>query len=350
MRAVTFCYDTTALNCHALRTATLHRILDDIAGRGAYCAPTQQRGIYLLRSALGLVTASSLAILSGCAPSYSPNTYAAAAAQQASKVDRGVVIGVREVKISADASLGTVTGAAAGGIAGSTVDDSGPVKALSALGGSVLGGLVGSGVQHAEGDATAFEYIVRESDASLVSVTQRDKAPLPIGERVLVIAGKQARIVPDYTVSLPSPQPSPAAARNVRPHPPAAAPVAAAGAATSVPHPESASGGIAAQTGVADPSSLSSATAAGGSTSNAAAAGASAASSSANAGAETAVFATPLNNPDGSAVAAAEQGKPVPAETVRVPPAAAPAAPAAAGGGTAAASTPAAATAAPDTP
>jgi hypothetical protein len=62
------------------------------------------------------------------------------------------------------------------------------------------------------------------------------------------------------------------------------------------------------------------------------------------------VFATPLNNPDGSAVAAAEQGKPVPAETVRVPPAAAPAAPAAAGGGTAAASTPAAATAAPDTP
>jgi outer membrane lipoprotein SlyB len=348
MRAVTFCYDTTALNCHALRTATLHGILDDIAGRGAYCAPTQQRGMYLLRSALGLVTASSLAILSGCAPSYSPNTYAAAAAQQASKVDRGVVIGVREVKISADASLGTVTGAAAGGIAGSTVDDSGPVKALSALGGSVLGGLVGSGVQHAEGDATAFEYIVRESDASLVSVTQRDKAPLPIGERVLVIAGKQARIVPDYTVSLPSPQPSAAAARNVRPHPPAA-PVAAAGAATSVPHPESASGGTAAQSGVADPSSLSSATAAGGSTSNATAADAGAASSSANAGAETAVFATPLENPDGSAVAAAEQGKPVPAGTVRVPPAAAPAAPAAAGGGTAA-STPAAATAAPDTP
>ncbi len=307
-------------------------------------------GMHLLRSALGLVTASSLAILSGCAPSYSPNTYAAAAAQQASKVDRGVVIGVRQVKISADAALGTVTGAAAGGIAGSTVDDDGPVKALSALGGSVLGGLVGSGVQHAEGDTTAFEYIVRESDASLVSVTQRDKAPLPIGERVLVIAGKQARIVPDYTVSLPSPQPAATAARNVKPRAPDAA--VAVGTAAVVPRPEAASGGAAAQTVVADPSASSAATAAGGAASNSAAGGGDrTAASSASAAAQTAVFAAPLGNPDGPAVAAAEQGKPVPAGSVTVPPpaAAGAAAPAAAGGGTTT-STPAGTTAVPDTP
>jgi outer membrane lipoprotein SlyB len=341
---VTFCYDTTALDSYSLRTVLVHRIVDDIAGQGAYGAPTQKRGMHLLRSALGLVTASSLAILSGCAPSYSPNTYAAAAAQQASKVDRGVVIGVRQVKISADASLGTVTGAAAGGIAGSTVDDSGPVKALSALGGSVLGGLVGSGVQHAQGDTTAFEYIVRESDASLVSVTQRDKAPLPIGERVLVIAGKQARIVPDYTVSLPSPQsPTSAAARDASPRT-LAAPVAAR-TATGVPHLESASGGTATQTVAADPSSLSSSTAAGGSASNSAAAGGSTASSAANAAVETAVFAAPLGDPNRSAAVAA--GKPVSAgTTVPVPPAAEPAAPAA----TAGASTPVATTTAPDTP
>jgi outer membrane lipoprotein SlyB len=347
VRMVTFCYDQIALNCCSLRIVALHRIPDDIAGRDAYCAPTQQRGMYLLRSALGLVTASSLAVLSGCAPSYSPNTYAAAAAQQASKVDRGVVIGVRQVKISADATLGTVTGAAAGGIAGSTVNDDGPVKALSALGGSVLGGLVGSGVQHAEGDTTAFEYIVRESDASLVSVTQRDKAPLPIGERVLVIAGKQARIVPDYTVPLPSPQPSATAARNATPHAPDA-PVAA-GTATVAPHPEAASDGAAAQTVVTDPSSSSSATVAGGSPPNSAAGGGGPASSSASAAAETAVFAAPLANPDGHSLAAAEPGKPVSAGTVRVPSAAGTAAPAAAANGTTA-STPAGTTAAPETP
>jgi outer membrane lipoprotein SlyB len=329
--AVTFCYDPTALDCYSLRTVARHRISDDIAGQGAYCAPTQQRGMQLLRSALGFVTAGSLAILSGCAPSYSPNTYVASAAQQASKVERGVVIGVRQVNISADASLGTVTGAAAGGIAGSTVDDSGPVKALSALGGSVLGGLVGSGVQHAEGDTTAFEYIVRESDASLVSVTQRDKAPLPIGESVLVIAGKQARIVPDYTVSLRSPQPSATATHNAKPRPPDGS--VAVGTASVVPHAKAATGSAAAQSVAADPSSSSSATAAGGSASHSAAADGGTAASSGNAPAATAVFAAPLANPDGPAVAAG-QSRPASAGPVPVAPAAEAPAPAAAGGGT----------------
>ena len=39
-------------------------------------------------------------ILAGCTPNYSPNTYAATATQQANKVERAVVIGFRQVKIS----------------------------------------------------------------------------------------------------------------------------------------------------------------------------------------------------------------------------------------------------------
>jgi len=58
-------------------------------------------------------------------------------------------------------------------------------------------------VQHATGDSQAFEYVVRESNDMLVSVTQHDTRPLAIGQKVLVIEGKQARVVPDYTVSLP---------------------------------------------------------------------------------------------------------------------------------------------------
>ena len=78
-----------------------------------------------------------------------------------------------------------------------------PITALSALGGSVIGGVVGSGVEHATGDTTAYEYIVQEAKGDLVSVTQRDSVPLAIGQKVLVIAGKQARVVADYTVPLP---------------------------------------------------------------------------------------------------------------------------------------------------
>ena len=146
-----------------------------------------------------LISALVLAGLSGCGPSYSPDTYASNAAQQANKVEQGVVVGVRTVAVSAAGTVGTVTGAAAGGIAGSQLGV-GPVSAFTALGGALAGGLGGSAVEHVTADTIAFEYIVRKPNGDLVSVTQKDKTPLALGQKVLVIAGTQARVVPDYTV------------------------------------------------------------------------------------------------------------------------------------------------------
>ena len=140
-----------------------------------------------------------LAALSGCGPSYSPDTYASNAVQQANKVEQGVVVGVRPVGVSAAGAVGTVTGAAAGGIAGSQAAV-GPISAFTALGGSLVGGIAGSAVEHTVSDTEAFEYIVRKPNGDLVSVTQKDKTPLALGQKVLVIAGNQARVVPDYTV------------------------------------------------------------------------------------------------------------------------------------------------------
>lgn len=145
------------------------------------------------------IPALFLAGLSGCGPSYSPDTYASNAAQQANKVEQGVVVGVRDVGISAAGTVGTVTGAAAGGIAGSQAV-AGPISAFTALGGSLVGGIAGSTVEHATADTVAFEYIVRKGNGDLISVTQKDKTPLALGQKVLVIVGNQARIVPDYTV------------------------------------------------------------------------------------------------------------------------------------------------------
>jgi outer membrane lipoprotein SlyB len=145
------------------------------------------------------ICAAVMAALAGCGPSYSPDTYASNAVQQAAKVQQGVVVGVREVNVSADATVGSVTGAAAGGIAGSQVG-SGVSSAFAALGGTLLGGIAGNAAAHAAGDAKAYEYIVRETKGDLVSVTQQDKEPLTLGAHVLLIDGKQARIVPDYTV------------------------------------------------------------------------------------------------------------------------------------------------------
>ena len=146
-----------------------------------------------------LISALVLACVSGCGPSYSPDTYASNAAQQANKVEQGVIVGVRNVGVSAAGTVGTVTGAAAGGIAGSQAI-AGPISAFTALGGAMVGGLAGSTVEHATADTKAFEYIVRKPNGDLVSVTQKDTTPLALGQKVLVIGGNQARVVPDYTV------------------------------------------------------------------------------------------------------------------------------------------------------
>lgn len=174
----------------------------------------------------GSISAVVLAALAGCGPSYSPDTYASNAAQQANKVDPGVVVGVRKVGISAAGTVGTVTGAAAGGIAGSQAA-AGPVSAFTALGGALVGGIAGSTVEHATADTAAFEYIIRKPNGDLVSVTQRDTTPLALGQRVLVIAGTQARVVPDYTV--------PAEVAVAKPAEPAKVPEAVRTDASAVP-------------------------------------------------------------------------------------------------------------------
>lgn len=159
--------------------------------------------------AFGLLAA--VFAVTGCAPSYSPNVYTGAAVQQADKVESGTVIGFRQVEIQSDGTVGAVAGGAAGGVLGAQAGE-GPVShALGAVGGALAGGLVGTAVEHTTGDTTGWEYIVREAKGDLVSVTQRQDKPLGIGQKVLVIYGKQARIIPDYTTaSAPPPTPTPA--------------------------------------------------------------------------------------------------------------------------------------------
>ena len=139
------------------------------------------------------------AALAGCGPSYSPNTYSSAAVQQAAKVDQGVVVGARKVQVTASGVVGGTTGAAAGTALGASVPGTALHSTLTAIGGGLIGGAVGAGVERATGDTFAYEYIVRKDNNELVSVTQKDERPLALGQRVLVIAGPQARIVADYT-------------------------------------------------------------------------------------------------------------------------------------------------------
>ena len=151
--------------------------------------------------------------LGGCHPGYSPNTYASSAAQQEAAVQRGLIIGVRQVTIAANGTIGAAAGGAAGGVAGAQVAGAPVVTALGAIGGTLVGGIAGAAAAQAVADTKGWEYIVQESGDKLVSVTQTSKQPLPVGLHVLVISdSQQARIVPDYTVQMATAAPPAAAA------------------------------------------------------------------------------------------------------------------------------------------
>jgi outer membrane lipoprotein SlyB len=155
--------------------------------------------------------AAIVPVLGGCAPDYSPNTYASSAVQQANKVEPGVVVGFREVAISASGTVGAVAGGAVGGVLGAQTGSSNVSTALGTVGGGMLGSIVGTTLEHATSDTTGWEYIVRKPNGEMLSVTQREEAPIPLGQKVLVITGAQARIIADYSVAA---DPTPATAKD----------------------------------------------------------------------------------------------------------------------------------------
>ncbi len=162
-----------------------------------------QRSVKLSLCVLGA------AALAGCSPSYKPDTYATTAIQQVNKVEPGLVVGFRQVLITASGTVGAVTGGAAGGVLGTRSSAYGIDSALGAVGGTAVGSIVGTTLEHATADTTGWEYIVRKDNGEMISVTQREETPLQLGQKVLVIGGSQARIVPDY-----SSPPAPAAAEK----------------------------------------------------------------------------------------------------------------------------------------
>lgn len=138
-------------------------------------------------------------LLTACGSNYSANEYAARAVQQANPVQQGTIVGSRRVAIAAGGETGATAGAAAGGAVGGAAAAGNSVStALGAVGGALLGGLVGTAAERASANTDAVEYIIRRTDGELVSVTQRDQVPIPLGTAVLVITGNQARVVPDY--------------------------------------------------------------------------------------------------------------------------------------------------------
>ena len=126
-------------------------------------------------------------MLSGCPASMSGGAYSRDQARQAQDVQLGYVESVRQVMIEGTKSgVGTVGGAALGGLAGSTIGQ-GRGQVAGAIGGAVVGGLVGSAIEENATRQPGLEITVRLDSGRMVSVTQAADQPFYRGDRVRVL-------------------------------------------------------------------------------------------------------------------------------------------------------------------
>lgn len=137
---------------------------------------------------VAVVLAAGL-MLSGCPASMSGGAYSRDQAREAQEVRLGYVESVRQVLIEGTKSgVGAVSGAALGGVAGSTIGR-GRGQVAGAIGGAVLGGLAGSAIEENATRQPGLEITVQLDNGRMVAVTQAADEPFYPGDRVRVLIG-----------------------------------------------------------------------------------------------------------------------------------------------------------------
>ena len=128
------------------------------------------------------------AIVAGCAnPAPSGQAYSVYQTQNEQIVRMGTVESVRNVAIvNPDTGVGTVSGAALGGLAGSRVGEGNGSVAAGILG-AVAGGVLGNHVENRANTRPGLEITVRLDNGELRAITQLADEPFRPGERVRLL-------------------------------------------------------------------------------------------------------------------------------------------------------------------
>lgn len=135
-----------------------------------------------------LFTSATLA-LTGCASNLSGSSYSRADARAVQNVRMGTIESLRPVQIEGTKTpIGTLAGAAVGGIAGNSIGG-GRGKAITTILGGVAGGAAGSAVEEGITRTQGVEIVVREdSGATRAYVQAVDPAQqFRIGDRVRIM-------------------------------------------------------------------------------------------------------------------------------------------------------------------
>lgn len=147
-----------------------------------------------------VLLSAGMLLLSGCANEMTGYNYSASGTRQVQTVDYGQVTQIQMVKIDGSKSgVGALGGAAAGGIAGSSIGG-GTGSMLGAVGGALIGGIAGSAIEGATTSAQGVNLFVRLCSGRTISVVQQlDKNnPIRIGDPVSVLSsGNMTRVTYD---------------------------------------------------------------------------------------------------------------------------------------------------------
>ena len=146
-----------------------------------------------LAAAIALTSALSLG---ACAPVYTNNTYTGADIGRSAQVSYGVIVSMRGVTVQGRGGdgVGTLAGAAAGGVAGSFIGGGARANILGAIGGAVLGGVVGTALENGANQAPAVEFIIQEDSGQTISVVQSNEENFHPGDRVVLTRGARTRL------------------------------------------------------------------------------------------------------------------------------------------------------------
>jgi outer membrane lipoprotein SlyB len=148
------------------------------------------------RTLLPLLAALALVgVVPACAPANTGNTVSARSLGGAAHVSFGTIVGSRPVRVAGtNSGVGTLGGAAAGGIAGSFIGGDWRSNALAGIGGAIVGGLAGNAIERGATGGTAIEFIVREDRGGDIAVVQTNEEGLQVGDRVVVTRGDRVRL------------------------------------------------------------------------------------------------------------------------------------------------------------
>jgi outer membrane lipoprotein SlyB len=144
-----------------------------------------------MRSVLMTVVAASAlaAAAAGCATNDGPRDYSAREERSVQTVEYGTVQSVRSVKVDeGSAPVGTIAGAAVGGLLGSQIGH-GDGRAVGAILGAVGGGFAGNAIEHKVTEHDGLEITVRLDNGSSIAVVQGGSGDLRPGDRVQVLNG-----------------------------------------------------------------------------------------------------------------------------------------------------------------